>query len=104
MIDRLSAEKKGADGSVLKTVKGKEALAEAILAIALDRGTNPAARLRAFDMLLDRAYGQPVQTVDLDASVSGQAVLESVKDGLDRLSPEERDRYLELCGKISGDA
>ncbi len=47
--------------------------------------------------------GDFVQRVDMDANVSGVSVVNDVKDGLDKLSPDEREDYLALCEKINGE-
>lgn len=101
VIDRQTAVKKDKDGNIIKTVKGKEVVAEAILSIAMDKNNNASVRLTAFNTALDRAYGKPLQPVDMSANVSGPNIIQNIKDDLDRLTPEERDEYLELSEKLS---
>ena len=45
--------------------------------------------------------GDFVQRVAMDANLTGGAVIQDVKDGLDKLTPEERENYLDMCDKIN---
>lgn len=101
VIDRQTAVKRDKEGNILKTIKGKEVVAEAILSIAMDVKNNASVRLTAFNTALDRAYGKPLQTVDMSANVSGSSIIQNVKDSLDKLSPEEREEFLDLSEKLT---
>lgn len=94
---------KDAAGNVIdtKTIKGKEVVATAIMQIALDRKNNPAVRLTAFNTALDRAYGRPLQEIDMAATVSNDRTGQ-IKASLDRLSPERRQEYMDLCAELEG--
>ena len=45
--------------------------------------------------------GEFVQRVAMDANVTGGAVIQDVKDGLDKLTPEERENYFDMCDKLT---
>jgi hypothetical protein len=100
VIDKQTAVKRDKDGNITKTVKGKEVVAEAILQIAMDKTNNAGVRLTAFNTALDRAYGKPLQEIDMQSTVikndCGQ-----IKADLDKLSVEEREEYIELCEKMN---
>lgn len=67
----------------------------------MDVKNNASVRLTAFNTALDRAYGKPLQTVDMSANVSGSSIIQNVKDSLDKLSPEEREEFLDLSEKLT---
>lgn len=106
VIDRQTSplDIKDKDGNIVetRTVRGKEAVAQAIIQIAMDRKNNANVRLTAFNTALDRAYGKPIQEIDMAATTTIQNDRTArIKDDLDRLSPEERDMYFELCEKVN---
>ena len=102
VIDKQTAVKKDKDGNIIKTVKGKEVVAEAIMSIAMDKTNNANVRLTAFNTALDRAYGKPLQEVDMNATTTvHNDRAGEIKANLDKLSPEEREMYIELCEKIN---
>lgn len=45
--------------------------------------------------------GDFVQRVAMDANLTGGNIIQNVKDGLDRLTPEERENYFDMCDKIN---
>ena len=101
VIDKQTAVKKDKDGNIIKTVKGKEVVAEAIIQIAMDKSNNANVRLTAFNTALDRAYGKPLQEIDMAATTTIQKDRTGdIKASLDKLTPEERDMYFELCDKL----
>ena len=93
--------KRDKDGNIIKTVKGKEVIAEAIIQIAMDRANNVNARLAAFDMALDRGYGKPLQEVDMQSTIIQND--SQIKADLDKLTREEREEYIGLCEKMNNE-
>ena len=101
VIDKQIATKKDKDGNV-NTIKGKEVVAEAIIQIAMDSRNNANVRLTAFNTALDRAYGKPLQEIEMEttATIQNDRAGE-IKANLDKLSAEEREQYIELCEKVN---
>lgn len=100
-IDQLSAVKKDKDGTE-KVIKGNKVLSEALVQIAMDKNNNANVRLSAMNMILDRAYGKPIQTVEQTTTIQKDRTYD-IKASLEKLTPDERDTYIELCEKANAD-
>ena len=81
-----------------REIDGKTALCLAYIKLAF-KGEQESVRASCMEKIMKFIDGDFVQRVD--ANVSGVSVLEDVKDSLDKLSPEERDNFLELSEKMS---
>ena len=100
VIDKQTAVKRDKDGNIVKTVKGKEVVAESIMQIAMDKSNPANVRLNAFNVILDRAYGKPLQEIDMQSTVV-QSEMSMIKADLDKLTEEEREEYIGLCEKMN---
>lgn len=93
--------KKDKDGTE-KVIKGNKVLSEALVQIAMDKNNNANVRLSAMNMILDRAYGKPIQTVEQTTTIQKDRTYD-IKASLEKLTPDERDTYIELCEKANAD-
>lgn len=83
-----------------RVIDGKVALCLAYIKLAFN-AENENVRASCQEKIMKFIDGDFVKKVDMTANVSGVNVLENIKDSLDRLSPEERESYLELCEKMN---
>lgn len=65
--------------------------------LAIGRRTNARVRLAAIGLLLDRGYGKPAQTIDLQANVAPITA-----EAAATLSDEELDWALRIGRKLTG--
>lgn len=96
--DKKSAIK-DKDGKVIDTVTGKRLIAEAVFDIATNRNNPPHVRLAALNMMMERIEGKPAQTITADVETTVRSQTENIKKKIEKLSPEDRELYLELCEK-----
>lgn len=89
--DKLTGEERQVDG--------KTALCLAYISLAFNADQENV-RANCIEKIMKFIDGDFVQHVDMNANVSSN-VIEEVKDKLDKLSPEDRENYLDLCEKIS---
>ena len=57
-------------------------------------------RASCMEKIMKFIDGDFTQHINMDTNITGVSVLEDVKESLDKLSPEERDNYLDLCDKM----
>lgn len=103
-IKKLKTEYKDSDGNPIE-VKGKMVLANAIVELATNDIYPPQVRLQALKEIFDRTDGKPVQAVEMSADIESTVrnSTNQLKENIDKLTPEERDLYLELCDKVNED-
>lgn len=82
-------------------VSGKVLIFEIIYSMATDKSMPPQVRLKAIEMMMERIGGRPLQEIEMTADVSSTITGRTgdIKASLDKLTPEEREMYFELCGK-----
>ena len=85
-----------------RQIDGKTALCLAYIKLAF-KGDNENVRASCMEKIMKFIDGDFVQHVDMAASVSSN-VLEDIKDGLDKLSQEDRESYLDICEKVNKEA
>lgn len=98
----LKAQKqilKNAEGDE-RVIDGKTALCLAYIKLAF-KAENENVRASCMEKIMKFIDGEFVQRVAMDATLSGGNILENVKDGLDKLTPEERENYFEMCDKMA---
>lgn len=83
-----------------RVIDGKTALCLAYIKLAF-KGENENVRASCMEKIMKFIDGEFVQRVAMDANLTGGTVIQDVKDGLDKLTPEERENYFEMCDKIS---
>lgn len=102
-VKELRSVQKDKEGKVVGEYKGKMVLAMATVDLATNKTYPPQVRLQAIKEIYDRTDGKPAQSVQLEADVE-QTVRDGtkgLKDSLDRLTPEQREMYLDLCDKVN---
>ena len=82
-----------------RKIDGKTALCLAYISLAFN-GENENVRANCMEKIMKFIDGDFVQYVDMSANVKSN-VIQDVKDSLDKLSPEDRESYLDLCDKIN---
>jgi hypothetical protein len=75
----IEAQRIKADVKALAQEQGPEAIAQ-LTAIMKDASAPYAARVSAATALLDRGYGKPAQTMDVNANISATITRESARD------------------------
>lgn len=100
-VKKLKSQTKDKDGNVIAQYKGKMVVAMAVVDLATNKSYPPQVRLQALKELFDRTDGKPVQQIDMGADVRSTVIgmTKDIKASLDKLTPEEREMYFELCGK-----
>ena len=76
-------------------------LVASLLALAQHAGARPSDRLSAINQLLDRGWGKPIATTEIDATVNAA---DMVPAGYERMSPEERAAWLATLDIPAGKA
>lgn len=102
-VKELRSVQKDKEGKVVGEYKGKMVLAMATVDLATNKTYPPQVRLQAIKEIYDRTDGKPAQSVQLEADVE-QTVRDGtkgLKDSLDKLTPEQREMYLDLCDKVN---
>lgn len=84
----------------VRTIDGKTALCLAYIKLAFN-AEQESVRASCAEKIMKFIDGDFVQHVDMAANVSGINVIQNVKDSLDKLSPEERDVFLDLSEKLA---
>ena len=84
----------------VRHIDGKVALCLAYISLAFN-ADNENVRASCMEKIMKFIDGDFVQHVDMAANVKGVNVIENVKDALDKLSPEERENYLDMCDKMN---
>ncbi len=83
-----------------REVDGKTALCLAYIKLAFS-SENDNVKASCMEKIMKFIDGDFVQRVAMDAVVANKPVIEDVKDGLDKLTPEERENYFDMCDKIN---
>ena len=87
-------------------INGKEYSVIVIFKMIQDDNTPPAIRLQAIKLMLEYTEGKPQPEVVSNVTVqnvqeTAKNSLDSIKDSLDKLSPEERETYFNICEKMN---
>lgn len=83
-----------------RSIDGKTALCVAYIKLAFT-AEQENVRANCMEKIMKFIDGDFVKHVDMAANVSGIGIMENVKDSLDKLSPEERENFLDMCDKMS---
>lgn len=83
-----------------RIIDGKTALCLAYIKLAFS-AEQESVRASCAEKIMKFIDGDFVQHVNMDASVEGVNIISDVKKSLDKLSPEERDQFLDLSEKIA---
>lgn len=105
-VKSLKSVQKDKEGKVVGEYKGKMVLAMATVDLATNKTYPPQVRLQAIKEIYDRTDGKPAQSVQLEADVEQTIIKNNVADlqkEIDKLTPEERELYFELCEKVNGE-
>lgn len=97
LLDEKKSIIKDKEGKVIDTVTGKRLIAEAVFDIATNRNNPPHVRLSALNMMMERMEGKAAQTITASVDTTVLDKTKIIKEDLDKLSPEDRELYLELC-------
>lgn len=102
-VNRLVSEVKDKDGNVIEKVKGKKCIAKAYCDIAFNKKYPVQIRLKALELITERIDGKARQNVSVEGEVktTKQTPFDVISENLDKLSPDERDMYFELCEKMN---
>ena len=98
VLHERTAEIETAKG--LKTVHGKELLANILYDIAADKNNAAKIRLDAINTIMNRLDGKPMQAVEMTSEIE-TAKKNNEQLNLDNLTLEEREEFLDLCEKIN---
>lgn len=83
-----------------REVDGKTALCLAYIKLAFS-SENDNVKASCMEKIMKFIDGDFVQRVAMDANLTGGNIIQNVKDGLDKLTPEERENYFYMCDKIN---
>lgn len=87
----------------VRHIDGKTALCLAYISLAFN-AEQENVRANCMEKIMKFIDGDFIQHVDMDANVKGVNVIQDVKNALDKLTPDERESYLDMCDKINGDS
>ena len=97
-------------GAALRRAIDADAYAALLLDIAFDRGAErgkwkPAERLRALELVADRAEGKPIATNLVAAQIATSAAPPELPAGWDAMPRAERARWLDtlMAGRMLGE-
>lgn len=99
--------KKDKDGNIIKKIKltPEQQILAGMVSMMRDPKTPVQVRAKIAGDLMGYLYKKPSQEVEMIADVS-QTINDrskEIKSALDKLTPEERDMYIELCEKVNAD-
>lgn len=99
--------KKDKDGNVIKKIKltPEQQILASLISMYRDPKTPIQIRAKVAGDLLGYLYTKPTQSVEFTGDIE-QTIKENpnnLKECLDKLSPEEREQYLELCDKVNNE-
>ena len=100
--------KKDANGNIIKKIKltAEQEIVAAMIKIYRDPKTPVQVRAKILGDLLGYLYTKPTQQIEMIADVE-QTIRDNtadIKDNLDKLTPEQREAYMELCEKVNDDS
>lgn len=100
--------KKDANGNIIKKIKlsPEQEIVAAMIKIYRDPKTPVQVRAKILGDLLGYLYTKPTQQIEMIADVE-QTIRNNtadIKDNLDKLTPEQREAYMELCEKVNDDS
>lgn len=96
---------KDEDGNVIRKVKltPEQQILASLVAMMKDKKTPVQVRARIAEDLMGYIYKKPAQDLEMIADVSSTISerTHDIKKALDKLTPEEREAYMELCDKVN---
>jgi len=96
---------KDKNGNVIRKVKlsPEQQILASLVAMMKDPKTPVQVRARIAEDLMQYIYKKPAQDLEMIADVSSTINdrTRDIKKELDKLTPEERETYMELCGKVN---
>ena len=104
-VKKLRSVQKNKEDKVVGEYKGKMVIAMAVVELATNKSYPPQVRLQAIKEIFDRTDGKPAQSIEMRADVK-QAIKDNskeIKANLDKLTPEQRETYLQLCEMVNED-
>lgn len=97
LLNEKKSTIKDKNGAIIDTVTGKRLVAEAVFDIATNKNNPPHVRLAALNMMMERIEGKAPQTIMADVETVVLDKTKAIKADLDKLSPADRELYLEIC-------
>ena len=95
--------KKDKDGNVVKKIKltPEQQILASLISMYRDPKTPIQIRAKVAGDLLGYLYTKPTQSIELSGDIEQTVTDNSVKNKLDKLTPEQREAYLELCESVN---
>ena len=89
-------------------INSKEYSVIAIFKMIQDDNTPPQVKLQAIKLMLEYTEGKPTPEFVNNVTVQNMQevsknYLDDIKTSLDKLTPQERDTYFELCDKLNNE-
>lgn len=99
--------KRDKDGNIIKKIKltPEQEIIAGMFSIYRDPKTPVQVKAKILGDLMGYLYTKPTQQIEMIADVA-QTIKDNtadIKANLDRLTPEQREMYLELCDKVNDD-
>lgn len=95
--------KKDANGNEKKIkLTPQQELLAGLMAIYRDKKNPVQVRAKVAETLMTYLYSKPAQEIEMSAETTvHNDKTPNIKESLDKLSPEERELYLDLCDKVN---
>ena len=97
--------KRDKDGNIIKKIKltPEQEIIAGMFSIYRDPKTPVQVKAKILGDLMGYLYTKPTQQIEMIADVA-QTIKDNskeIKDNLDKLTPEQREMYMELCDKVN---
>lgn len=95
--------KKDKDGNIIKKIKltAEQVVIAGMFSIYRDPKTPVQVKAKILGELMTYLYTKPTQSVEISGDIAQTIKDNSVKSDLDKLTPEQREAYLELCESVN---